>query len=278
MTEPAVPNNFDAPPKRDSIPRWIIPVALAALMVAAAIAIVLVAGRQGAVDAPPLPADFILASPIGESYRVFDVREVRGSTVTISSLTASDDELLEVQFSATARLELLDHATLDDIALGQWVTVIGVPNEVFNFSIISIIIFSEFSPAPGNLAITPGGFYGHEAGRSLSKNDVLRPVLGGEVIAIGEESVTLTGPDGDITLQIFPGAPLFILTQATVSDILSGDRLAVHASAGDDPSRAGAILISRPPMDPSLLGAEGLGVGSSPQDAGGEDQPSGEDD
>lgn len=252
--------------------------ALAILLVTAAVAIVIVAGRQGGIDAPPLPGDFVLDSPIGESYRAFGVREVQGSTVTISSLTLSDDELLQVQFSETARLELLDHATLDDIQIGQWVTVIGIPNEVFNFSIVSIIIMTEFTPAPGSLAVTPGGFYGHEAGRGLSKDDILRPVLGGVVTAIGEETVTLTGPDGDITLEIFAGAPLFIVTSAAVSDIRSGDRLAVHATAADDPASAGAILISRPPKDPALLGAEGLGVGSSSQDSGGEDQPAREDD
>ena len=95
MTEPALPGAFDAPPKRDSIPRWIIPLALAALLVAAAVAIVIVAGRQGGVDAPPVPGDFLLDSPIGDSYRSFDVRELLGDTVTISSLTASGDVAFE---------------------------------------------------------------------------------------------------------------------------------------------------------------------------------------
>lgn len=251
---------------------------LAGLLVAAAVAIVIVAGRQGGVDAPRLPGDFVLDSPLGESYAAFDVRELQGAVVTISSLTASDDELLQVEFSDTARIELLDYATIGDIEPGQWIAVIGIPNEVFNFSIVSIVILPEFVPAPGNLAVTLGGFYGHEAGRGLSSADLLRPVLGGEVIAIGEDTVTMAGPDGDIMLQIFEGAPLFLLRDATVADIRSGDRLAVHATAADDPAVAGAILISRPPRNPALLGAQGLGVGSTSEDSGGEDQPAGEND
>ena len=284
MTEFVPPPTFDAPPKRDAIPRWIIPIVLAVLLVAAAIGIVIVAGQQGGEDAPPAPAPFEPEVHLGVSYRQFDVRQVDGSVFTVSSLTASEEELLSFELSETARLELLDHATVEDIELGQWITVIGIPNAVFNFSITTIVIIPDFIAGANNLATTPGGFYGHEAGRPLVKGDVLRPTVGGEVIAIAvPESddnefttepllvVTLAGPDGEIELELFASAPLMLQRQASPSDIQSGDRIAVHAISADDPSRAGSVLISRPPLEPALLGAESLGVGAPAEDAGGED-------
>jgi hypothetical protein len=279
MTDAATPQSIDAPPNRDSIPRWIIPVVLGALLVAASVAIVIVAGRQGGIDAPPLPAAYEPDSLLGSSYGQFDVRQVDGSATTLSALSAAEEDLFTVQFSETARLELLEHVSVDVIELGQWITVIGIPNEVFNFSIMQITIFPDFQTGSDNLATTAGGFYGHEAGRPLVKGDVLRPLMGGEVVSLtpiepDEDpltrdvimEVTLTGPDGDIVLELFADAPLMMLREATLADLESGDRIAVHASTADDPASAGSILISRPPLDPSLLGSEGLGVGGSSED------------
>ncbi len=273
MTDAATPPTLEAPPKRDSIPRWIIPLVLAALILVAAVAIVIIAGRRGGIDAPPQPAPFVLDSPLGADYASFDVRQVNGETITVSSLTTAEDVVIEFQLSPNARLELLDNATFEEIEVGHWVTVVGIPNEVFNFSITSVVVMPEFELSTANLARTPGGFFGHEAALGVAKDDVLRPILGGVVLSIGDDRiVTLSGPDGDITVTLLEEvAPLFILREATVADIQSGDRLAVGASAAADLGNAGSVLVTRPLVDLSLLGAEGLGVGSAPEDAGGED-------
>lgn len=221
----------NAAPNRRSTGSWL-PLAIAGLLLLAGIGAVLVlAQRSGRSDLPPEPGPLVAPLP-AHPVVALDVQQSAGGRLTLS------DGSRDVAPPSGSAVEFLRPIAASGVRPGDWLTVIGIPNEVRNFSIRSIVVLA--SPAPPDtdgVRRSPGGFAGHEASRDGSE----RPLLGGIVERVDGEQVTLAGPAGPIAVTLGPRAPLYRLESGDASAIQEGDRIAFLAAPALD--AAGAILV-----------------------------------
>lgn len=240
-------------PPRGGLPRWLMPALFGGFLLAGILAVLVLANRTGGSDAPPQPPAFATPAP-SRIITAFDVREVAGDVLTLASAGSTADRPATVTVRSDAAIEILTPARAADIEPGDWLTVIGVPNEVRNYSITAMVVIPPpHGPAIDQFRTTAGGFIGHEAIRDAEQV----PILGGEVIAVdlaaatagpgddegtadGEapavvsDTVTLTGPDGPIVVTLTPAAPLLRIRAGTAADIAEGDRIAVPGTSAAD--------------------------------------------
>jgi hypothetical protein len=113
--------------------------------------------------------------------------------------------------------------------------VIGIPNEVRNFSIHSIVVLPPGGDAAANgVKRSPGGFAGNEAAPS----GVEQVILGGTIERINGAALTLTGPQGPIQVQLTDRSPIFRLQAGSVDDVREGDSVAAKGLSGSAPPSA----------------------------------------
>ena len=124
--------------------------------------------------------------------------------------------------------------------------MIGDGDPVRNFVIRHIILLPAPSePGADGLAHSPAGFVGDE----VIADESWLPILWGIVEAVGPGEiegstlVTLTGPDGPVSVQLFENATLSIVEPYT-APIAGGDRIATRAAPGTSPDGADAVLVS----------------------------------
>ena len=198
------------------LPAWLPPVLLLAAIVTAFAGVILLARRAAEPDVPPEPAAFQPPAP-ARPVTALDVQQASGGRVSLS------DGSRDVAFAPDARIEVLHPATAAEIRTGDWLAVIGIPNEVRNFSIRSLVLIAEpGTPDADAIVRSPGGFAGSEASRDPAE----RPLLGGFVEAVDGPRVTLRGPTGPIAVTLTPNAPLRRLSQGGTGDVREGDRIA----------------------------------------------------
>jgi len=191
-------------------------VALLVAIVAAFAAVILLARRAAEPDVPPEPVAFRPPAP-AHPVIALDVQQASGGRVSLS------DGSRDVTVAQDARIEVQRPATAAEIRPGDWLAAIGVPNEVRNFSIRSLVLIAEpAAPDADGVVRSPGGFAGHETSRDPSE----RPLLGGVVEAVDGPRVTLRGPTGPIAVTLTPNAPLRRLSQGGTGDVHEGDRIA----------------------------------------------------
>jgi hypothetical protein len=199
-----------------TFPAWLLPALLALLLAAAIAAVILLARRASAPDVPPAPAAFQRPSPT-RPVTTLDVQQAANGRLTLS------DGSRDVALNSSARIESLQPVTADAIRPGDWLAVVGIPNEVRNFSIRSLILVGNPTPADAEGVVrSPGGFAGYEVSRDQNE----RPLLGGTVREIRGDEILLDGPAGPLTVSLTPRAPLYRLTESRPDDIREGDRLA----------------------------------------------------
>jgi hypothetical protein len=207
---------------RRSFPAWLPPLALIAAIIVAALVVVGLTRRAAAPDVPPQPDAFEPPSPVRPTTAL-DVQQAVDGRLTLS------DGMANVSLRPDAIVEFLMPAGAGDVRLGDWVAVIGVPNEVRNFSIRSLVLLDRATPPDEEgIVWSQGGFAGHEAARDQAE----RPLLGGRVTAVDGSHITADGPTGR--------APLLRLVRGEASGIHEGDRIAFPAGAIAD---AGAVLV-----------------------------------
>ena len=209
-------------PRRRAFPAWIAPLALLLALVALFATVILLARRAAAPDVPPEPGAFERPSPV-RPVVALDVQQADGGRLTLS------DGSRDVPLDSGVRVEALRPATAEQIRPGDWLAVVGVPNEVRNFAIRSLVVLpSPGAPDHEGVVRSPGGFAGHEASRDQNE----RPVMGGVVTAVDGRRIVLQGAAGPITVELTPNAPLRRLSEMRADEVREGDRIAFSADSG----------------------------------------------
>ena len=215
------------------LPVWLVPLTFAVLLAAAITAVIILAGRAAAPDVPSEPGAFESPAP-ARPVVVLDVQQVTNGRLTLS------DGSRDLALDPNVRVEALRAETADGIRAGDWLTVVGVSNEVRTFSIRALVLFSAGGAVDAEgIFRSPAGFAGHET----ALDQIERPLLGGIVERVEADHVVFTGPSGPVTVRLTPGAPLLRLMPAQPSDIREGDRIAYHTSGGERLSDAAAVLL-----------------------------------
>ena len=204
------------------------------LLLAAIAAIILLAQRAASTDAPAEPAGF--TPPTSPQPMVADVQGAEGGKLSLRI----GDATIEIEAPAQAPVEVLEPITPAEIAVGAWIQVIGVPNEVKNFSIRLLVVFpTPTAPGEGGVVRSALGFGGYEAERDAHEG----PVLGGTVESVAGQQIRLRAAIGPVDLSVSPGVPLRRLRPGTVEEIRAGDRIAVRGSQGGKPDLATGTLV-----------------------------------
>ena len=240
IDEPLLP---PAPLRR----RLLAPVAAIVVVLALLVgggAVAFIVSQSAGSDAPPEAGPFVTPQP-ARPAAVFDVREINGATLTLLSAN-TEGEPLTVALPPGVVLEALVPGLPSGIERGQWLTFTGEGDPVRNYVIRQVIVIREpGAPLADGLARSAAGFTGLE----LLSNPNHRPVLWGRVESVtpgateGGADVTLSGPDGPITVQLFAGVSLFFL-EPYDAPISGGDRIATRAPAGASPASAQAVLVT----------------------------------
>jgi len=183
-------------------------------------------GSNAAAKLPPLPA---------LQYRTDllkgDVQEVAGNTVTLAPAPGAKPRQLTL--GANTRIEALLPAKPGEIAVGDGLTVGGVPNLVNSFAIkLVVLIPAAQLGRPGAMPpLSAGGFTGWEAYPSAQQS----PEAYGLVTSIGPDGVQLSGPTGTVTVSLDGQSPLRRLTPAGPDQIHGGDHLAIALDSRGNP-------------------------------------------
>ncbi|GAB4329261.1 MAG: hypothetical protein Kow0010_13500 [Dehalococcoidia bacterium] len=223
-------------PPRGGLPRWLMPAVFGVVVLAGVLAVIVLAARSGGSDAPPQPPPFAPPAP-SRVVTAYDVREVTGDVLTLAVAGSTADRPSPVTLRSDVAVEVLAPATASDVEPGDWVTIIGIPNEVRNYSITAIVVVPPPHGEPIDaFRTTASGFLGHEPIRDTAQV----PILGGEVTAVDGDTLTLTGPDGTMLITLTEAAPLVRVARAAAGAIGEGDRIAVLGTSAAD---ASAVLV-----------------------------------
>jgi hypothetical protein len=216
---------------RRRVPPWMAPAVLALVVFAALIAVLVLARRAAAPDVPPEPPAFQTPAP-ARPVVALDVLQVGGGRLAVS------DGSRDVALSPNVRVEVLRPETAAGVRPGDWLAVIGVANEVRNFSIRSLVLIEGGGAADAEGVLrSPAGFAGHEAARDQAE----RPLLGGVVEWVEGQQLVLRGPTGPVTVDLSPNAPLRRLVAVRPDEIREGDRIAY--AAGTTLGAATGVLV-----------------------------------
>lgn len=224
-----------APPSRTPLTAWIVPAVFGLLLVGGLIAVLVLARQAAKPDAPPEPGAFVPPATAHPSA-AFDVQRVDGGTLTV---TGNSKDSQQMTLPATARVEILDAIAPADLHPGDWLTVVGVSNEVKSFGIRSIVVVSSpGSPDADGIVRTPAGFAGNEASRDPKE----LPILGGTVTRADSLSATLQTASGPITISFAGAPPLRKVRAGSLADVHEGDRLS-FLTAGGAPNLGAALVL-----------------------------------
>lgn len=185
--------------------------------------VVVLSQSVGTDDIPPAAPPF-QAPPVNPISSA-DVKLVDGPRLVIVRQTRAGTEEQELTVPAAARIERLQRIEPAGIRVGDWLTVIGVPNDVKYFSAQALIVIPGGGvPSTGGVVRSPAGFAGYES----SRDPRTRAIIGGPVTAVDGIVVRLQGPTGEIRVTAGPEAParLYRIEPASAEDIAEGDRIA----------------------------------------------------
>ena len=215
---------------------WIVPAGLALVTLATLVGVIVLSRVVGNEHLRPAAPPFTYSGP-AQVYARFSVKEAATGHLTVVG-DAPDGAPVPAPRVVTpgpgTKIEALQPVDAATIVVGDWVSVVGIPNEVRNFSIHAVIVMAATGqPDADHVLRSPGGFEGNEA----SPNAADRVIFGGAVSAIQGTTLTLTGAAGPITLELEPSAPLYRLEAVPLSAIHDGDRVSV---IGIDTSAAAA--------------------------------------
>lgn len=220
---------------------WLAPALLGGgmLLVLALIAVLVVSGRE---KEPPRPGPFALptaARPVAAA----DVQQVRPGSLVVAGSGGNETAALRPD----VQVYRLAPARAADAVPGDWVTVIGIPNEVLNYTIRRVVIIpAALSPTPDGdgLPRIPAGFAGHEA--QLDQKE--RPLMFGRVERVQGNQIALITRAGPFTLDTGSTKLLSRLTGVDAAAIRAGDHAAwFTAGASGRLSEATALLVSPQP-------------------------------
>ncbi len=235
-TTPTTPTTHDRP----RLPQWLLPLLFSLALVGVLVAVVVAAQRASELDAPPEPPAFAVPAP-SSPVVVFDVEAGESGRLRVSGgENASRQSGVDLVLDLSAAVDLAEPVAATDLKIGDWLTVIGIANEVKNFSIRAIVVL----PGAGardtdGFVRSPGGFLGGEASRDARE----RPILGGVIERVEDNSVVLRTNTGPVTVTLTASAPLRRLRVATAEEIHAGDRIALRATRDGQPDPGRGVLV-----------------------------------
>ncbi|MEO9256543.1 MAG: hypothetical protein ABI305_13470, partial [Tepidiformaceae bacterium] len=206
---------------------WLVPLGFLVVVLGTLMAVIVLSQHVGKSVSRPDPPSFVL--PAGDTAITrFDVKQAGGGKLTLAVPPVKGQAAPpDYQFSpgAATRIEVLRPMAKGTVPQpGDWVSVIGITNEVRNFTIHSVVVVPDGGAAIGadHVKLSPGGFAGDEA----APNGTDQVILGGTVERVDGMVLTLTGPAGPIQVQLTEKAPLFRLETGTVDEVRAGDSVA----------------------------------------------------
>jgi hypothetical protein len=239
------------PPKPGRL-QWLAPLVVLVVLIAVLGAIIVLSRRAGTSDAPPEAGPFQRPA-LTHPTEAWDVSDSDGSRLALARGSGGNSSSRDLPLVDTMSFDGLLPATIADVQVGDWITAIGVPNDVRSFAIKAMVdIPGGGTPDHDGFLRTPGGFAGNEALR----DPVQQPFAGGVVQSIDGTTVTVQGLAGTMQFDILPGAPLRKLKKIAASDIHPGDRVA-YASGADESTMAVLVFPAPPPDVPKPAGAGG---------------------
>lgn len=235
-----------APPALAPRRGWLLPAVVTVVAITVVVAIAGLAWALNRDNLPPAPSTFHAPAPV-TPVNVYEVKEANESGLLLASADGSD-----IRVPRPVAIDTVVPATA--LAPGDWVNVIGIVDDVRNFSIRAILVLSAHGAAGADgVARTPSGFTGLETRR----DPIERIVIGGQVVRVDGQSATLNGPTGEIVLTIKPGAQVFHVQEGKPAEIRAGDRLASKQAAVADQafpvalvSREGSVIRTEPARTP----------------------------
>ena len=221
-----------AQPASASSRAWLLPASVAAIAVAVVTITVGLAWALNRDDLPPAPPAFRAPAPI-TPVNVYEIKEANADGLVLGSADGATD--IRVPRPTTIDTVLQGGS----LSAGDWVNVIGIVDEVRNFSIRAILVLPEHgAPGADGVARTLAGFSGLETRRDPAE----RIIIGGQIVRVDGKSATLNGPAGEITLTLTKDAQLFRVEKGDPNSIRAGDRLASTQAAVADAAVAAAIV------------------------------------
>lgn len=233
MTEQALPRPSRFP--------WLLPAGIFVVVLAALIGVIVFARESSKSDAPPQPPAFV--APELQTYTAYDVESNDGGRLKVSSGTAQTATSTDLELPAGTRVWVMESAAAADLQPPLKVNVIGIPNEVRNYTIRMMVAAEPDGPVTFEdpFIALYDGFYGHETSRDTRERVVLSVLLES---FDGRDGVTRTA-NGPGTLYIDDGAPLRIVRAAAPTDIEPGDRIALRHGTGGQPDASLGVLVLR---------------------------------
>ncbi len=218
---------------------WLLPLGIFIVVLGALVALVLFARQAGESDAPPQPPAFV--APDLKTYTAFDVEANAGGKLKVSSGGAQDASSFDLDLPAGTRVWLMEEVEASAIQPPLKVNVIGIPNEVRNYTLRLMVLAAPEGPVTFEEPFIElfDGYFGYEASRDQRERLVLSVLLES---FDGRNGVTATA-NGPGTLYIDPEAPVRLVRQGTPAEIQAGDRLAVHDAADGSPDLARGVLV-----------------------------------
>ena len=165
-----------------------------------------------------------------------------GLSVALDAPAGQPQATIDLALAPSTRVEVLRPARPSDVRAGDWLAVVGIPNEVRNFSVHAFVAIPQPYTVDGEqVARTPAGFAGYETATNARD----RVVLGGEVQRVEGDVIVLRGTTGEVRVEVINAAiaPLYRLAAASSADVRDGDRIAIRGTSGSAPS----ALLAQPP-------------------------------
>lgn len=219
---------------------WLLPAGALAVVLIALAGIVWLSGKVGGDDLPPAAPPFDAALPAA-GYTRFTVKQAaEGKLIVVGDVIqgqpppAAHDLLV----TASTAIERLRVVTADSLKPGDPVAIIGIPNEVRNFSIHSLVVVDKpAAPDADRVVRSPAGFAGYEAASDPKD----RVIVTGTLDRFEGGKLFLKGPGGTMEVTVTKDVPLYRLESGTAAAIKDGDRIAAKGAG-----TATAVLLGTP--------------------------------
>ncbi|MFQ5380869.1 MAG: hypothetical protein ACE5EF_04500 [Dehalococcoidia bacterium] len=217
---------------------WIAPAIALIVLLSLVAAVLAVAALTRDESLPRQPGDWVLPEAF-DSVESFAVVRASEGDLELAPRGDANSDTLQVLVGPDAVIDFLEPAAAGDVAVGDWLTVIGIGNDVRTFAIRMIVVISGGgSPGSDGLLRTEGGFVGHEAARESQEG----PILGGIVTDVREGEVSVDAGE-EVVLKLNEGAPLRVVRAGTAAEISDGDRVALRPGTDGVPDAALGVLV-----------------------------------
>lgn len=224
--------------ERSPLRAWVAPVLALLFLVGVVITLLFVAIATQDDALPPDPGPFVPPASANPTLS-FDVERAEAGVLALAIGQDTAREELEVTLVETDSVEFLELIEPSAVNVGDWATVIGVKNDVRNFSVkMVLVVAGGGEPDADGWLRTGTGFLGHEAARDAREV----PIFAGRVAEVRENELVIDS-GASLVIAVNPGGPLRMLRSGAPAEIADGDRIALHQRADGEGDTSGGILV-----------------------------------